>query len=130
MLWLWNFFLEKRQLSYVLVAVLLIAGIYSVIRIPKENTPQIDLAIAVVTASLPGASAEDMESLVTNKLEAQISGVANIDTLTSSSGDGMSAITVQFNAQADTDQSIQDLRDAVSRARANLPSDVEAPQVT
>jgi multidrug efflux pump subunit AcrB len=122
--------LEKRQLSYVLVAVLLIAGAYSVIRIPKENTPQIDLAIAIVTASLPGASAEDMESLVTNKLEAQISGVANIDTLTSSSGDGISAITVQFTAQADTDQSIQDLRDAVSRARANLPSDVEPPQVT
>ncbi len=130
MLWLWNFFLDRRQLSYVLVAVLLIAGTYSLLRIPKENTPQIDLAIAIVTASLPGASAEDMESLVTNKLESQISGVSNIDTLTSSSGDGTSAITVQFTAQADTDQSIQDLRDAVSRARPNLPSDVEAPQVT
>lgn len=130
MLWLWNWLLERRQLSYVLVVVLLIAGTYSLIRIPKENTPQIDLAIAIVTASLPGASAEDMESLVTNKLEAQISGVANIDTLTSSSGDGTSAITVQFTAQADTDQSIQDLRDAVSRARPDLPSDVEAPQVT
>ncbi|HEV7449537.1 MAG TPA: efflux RND transporter permease subunit, partial [Candidatus Paceibacterota bacterium] len=130
MLWLWNFFLERRQLSYVLIVVLLIAGAYAVVRIPKENAPQIDLAIAVVTASLPGASAEDMESLVTNKLEAQISGVANIDTLTSSSGDGVSAITVQFTAQANTDQSIQDLRDAVSRARPNLPADVDAPQVT
>ena len=130
MLWLWNFFLERRQLSYVLVVVLLVAGTYSILRIPRENTPQIDLAIAIVTASLPGASAEDMESLVTNKLEAQISGISNIDTLTSSSGDGSTAITVQFTAQADTDQSIQDLRDAVARARTNLPSDVEAPQVT
>ncbi len=130
MLWLWNFFLERRQLSYVLVVVLLVAGAYSILRIPRENTPQIDLAIAIVTASLPGASAEDMESLVTNKLEAQISGISNIDTLTSSSGDGSAAITVQFTAQADTDQSIQDLRDAVARARPNLPSDVEAPQVT
>lgn len=130
MLWLWNFFLERRQLSYVLVIVLIVAGLYALVRIPKENTPQIDLAIAVVTAVLPGASAEDMESLVTNKLEAQISGVANIDTLTSSSGEGVSAVTVQFTAQADSSQSIQDLRDAVSRARPNLPSDVEAPQVT
>lgn len=130
MLWLWNFFLERRQLSYVLVAVLLIAGTYSLLKIPKENNPQIDLAIAVVTASLPGASAEDMETLVTNKLESQISGINNIDTLTSSSGDGISAITVQFTAQANTDQSIQDLRDAVSRARPNLPQDVDAPQVT
>ncbi len=130
MLWLWNFFLERRQLSYTLIVVLIIAGAYSLVRIPKENTPQIDLAIGVVTATLPGASAEDMESLVTNKLEAQISGINNIDTLTSSSGDGISAITVQFTAQADTNQSIQDLRDAVSRARPNLPSDVDAPQVT
>lgn len=130
MLWLWNFFLDRRQLSYVLIVVLLIAGAYAVIRIPKENTPQIDLAIAVVTATLPGASAEDMESLVTNKLEAQISGISNIDTLTSSSGDGLTRITVQFTASADTNQSIQDLRDAVSRARPNLPQDVDAPQVT
>lgn len=130
MLWLWNFFLERRQLSYVLVVVLLVAGIYALVRIPKENAPQIDLAIAVVTATLPGASAEDMESLVTNKLEAQISGISNIDTITSSSGDGLSAITVQFTAQADSNQSIQDLRDAVSRARPNLPADVDAPQVT
>ncbi len=130
MLWLWNFFLDRRQLSYVALAVLLVAGTYSIIRIPKENTPQIDLAIAIVTAALPGASAEDMESLVTNKLEGQISGISNIDTLTSSSGDGVSAITVQFTAQADTDQSIQDLRDAVSRAKPDLPADVETPQVT
>ena len=130
MLWLWNFFLDRRQLSYVLIAVLLIAGAYAVVRIPKENTPQIDLAIGVVTATLPGASAEDMESLVTNKLEAQISGIPNIDTLTSSSGDGLTQITVQFTANANTDQSIQDLRDAVSRARPNLPQDVDAPQVT
>ncbi len=130
MLWLWNFFLERRQLSYVLIVVLLVAGAYSLLRIPKENAPEIDLAIAVVTAVLPGASAEDMESLVTNKLEAQISGINNIDTLTSSSGEGSTAITVQFTAQADTDQSIQDLRDAVSRARPNLPTDVDAPQVT
>lgn len=130
MLWLWNFFLDRRQLSYVLIVVLLVAGAYAVIRIPKENTPQIDLAIGVVTATLPGASAEDMESLVTDKLESQISGISNIDTMTSSSGDGVSQITVQFTGNADTNQSIQDLRDAVSRARPNLPQDVDAPQVT
>ncbi len=130
MLWLWNFFLDRRQLSYVLVVVLLVAGSYSVLRIPKENAPEIDIATAVVVATLPGASAEDMESLVTNKLESQISGVSNIDTLTSNSSDGVSQITVQFTAQANTNQSIQDLRDAVSRAVPNLPQDVTTPQVT
>ncbi len=130
MLWLWNFFLERRQLSIVLVLVLMIAGFYALLKIPKENAPAIDLAIAVVSASLPGASAEDMEALVTNKLEAQVSGVSNIDTITSNSSDGFSAITVQFTSAADPNQSIQDLRDAVARATSNLPADVTVPTVT
>lgn len=130
MLWLWNFFLERRQLSYVLIVVLLVAGAYAVFQIPKENAPSIDLAAGIVTATLPGASAEDMETLVTNKLESQISGINNIDTLTSNSGDGVSQVMVQFTANAETNQSIQDLRDAVARATPNLPSEVTAPQVT
>lgn len=129
MLWLWNFFLERRQFSYVFIAVLLIAGTYAIVAIPKENSPSIDIPTGIVTAALPGASAEDMETLVTNKLEAQISGINNIDTITSSSGDGISQITVQFTANAETNQSIQDLRDAVARAVPNLPTDVTAPQV-
>ncbi len=130
MLFLWNFFLERRQLSYVLICVLIIAGTYALLKIPKENAPSLDIPIAIVTATLPGASAEDIETLVTNKLESQISGISNIDTLTSNSSDGLSQITVQFTASADTDRSIQDLRDAVSRALPNLPTDVTAPQVT
>jgi multidrug efflux pump subunit AcrB len=130
MLWLWNFFLERRQLSYVLITILVIAGAYSIVVIPKENTPSIDIPEGIVTAVLPGASSEDMETLVTNKLESQISGLNNIDTITSNSGDGVSQIIVQFTSNANTDQSIQDLRDAVSRAVPNLPADVTAPQVT
>ncbi len=56
MLWLWNFFLDRRQLSVVLVIVLIIAGAYAILRIPKENAPAIDLAIAVVSANLPGVT--------------------------------------------------------------------------
>ncbi|OIO30373.1 hypothetical protein AUJ77_03280 [Candidatus Nomurabacteria bacterium CG1_02_43_90] len=129
MLWLWNFFLERRQLSYVLIIVLVVAGSFSLIKIPKENSPAIDIPEGIVIATLPGASSEDMETLVTNKLEAQISGLNNIDTITSSSGDGVSQIIVQFTSNANTNQSIQDLRDAVARATPNLPKDATTPQV-
>ena len=129
MLWLWNFFLGRRQLSYVLITVLVVAGSYSLLKIPKENSPSIDIPEGIVTTTLPGAAAEDMEALVTNKLEAQISGLNNIDTITSNSGDGVSQITVQFTSNADTNQSIQDLRDAVARATPNLPADATTPQV-
>lgn len=130
MLWLWNFFLERKQFSYVLIITLIIAGFYSLLRIPKENTPSIIIPDGIVTAALPGASAEDMETLVTDKLEDQISGLNNLDTVTSVSSDGVSVITAQFNANADVNQSIQDLRDAVSKAAPDLPSDATTPQVS
>jgi multidrug efflux pump subunit AcrB len=130
MLWLWNFFLEKRQFSYLLVGTLVVAGLYALYEIPKENTPQIDIPYAVVTSVLPGASAEDMETLVTNKLEDQIGNINNIDTLTSTSGDGISSVVVQFNTSANSSQAIQDLRDAAAKAVPDLPADATTPQVT
>jgi multidrug efflux pump subunit AcrB len=82
-----------------------------------------------VVVTLPGASAADMETLVTRKLEDKISGIANIDTMTSHSGEGVSEVNVQFLASADIDQSIQNLRDAVAKAVPELPSDANPPQV-
>lgn len=129
MLWLWNFFLEKRQFSYVLILALIIAGLWAFFEIPKENYPSIVIPDGFVVVTLPGASALDMETLVTDKLEDQISGISNIDTMTSMSADGVSEVTVQFVANADVNQSIQDLRDAVAQAVPNLPADASTPQV-
>lgn len=130
MLPLWNFFLNKRHFSYVLIGTLIIAGTYALVAIPKENSPSIVIPEGVVVTTLPGASAEDMETLVTDKLEDQISGITNIDTITSNSSEGVSQITVQFVASADVNQSIQDLRDAVSKAVPDLPSDATTPSIT
>ena len=129
MLWLWNFFLARRQFSYVLLGTLVVAGGYALFQIPKENAPSIVIPDGFVITTMPGASASDMETLVTDKLENQISGVANIDTLTSVSADGVSEITAQFAANADVNQSIQDLRDAVAKAVPDLPADASAPSV-
>jgi multidrug efflux pump subunit AcrB len=130
MLWLWNFFLEKRQFSYVLIGALVLAGLYVVIQIPKENTPSIDIPNGIVVVALPGAAPEDMETLVTDKLEDQISNLSNIDTVTSNSSDGVATINVQFDANADLNQSIQDLRDATAKAAGDLPADATTPTVS
>ena len=129
MLWLWNFFLHRRQFSYVLVGTLIVAGSFALLRIPKENAPAVVIPEGIVITTLPGASASDMETLVTNKLEDQISGISNIDTMTSFSGDGVSHVMVQFVASADINQSIQDLRDAAAKAVPDLPKDATAPSV-
>lgn len=130
MLWLWNFFLERRQFSYVLLAALVISGGAALLAIPKENNPPIVIPYGIVVTTLPGASASDIETLVTDKIEEQVSGLSNMDTLTSESSDGVSVVTAQFNASANVNQSIQDLRDAVAKAVPNLPADASAPSVS
>src|SRR5580692_11617462 len=112
---LWNFFLKKREFSTVLVIVLILFGLYCVYKIPKEAEPAINIPVATVTTTFPGASAEDVESLVTNPLEEQIVNIGNIDTLTSNSSLGVSSIRVQFDANADINTSLEDLRNAVAQ---------------
>ncbi|MEI6864160.1 MAG: efflux RND transporter permease subunit [Candidatus Adlerbacteria bacterium] len=130
MLWLWNFFLERKQFSYVLIGTLVIAGFYSLLQIPKENSPSIVIPDGIVSVALPGASAADMETLVTDKLENKISGLSNVHKVTSNSSDGVSVVTVEFDASADVTQSIQELRDVVAKAVPELPTDATTPQVS
>jgi len=126
---LWNFFLQKKEFSAILVGALVLVGTYAVIEIPKEAQPAINVPVGNVTTSFPGASAEDVETLVTNPLEEAIVNIGDIDTLTSTSKDGQSSIKVQFDASANIDQSIQELRDAVSKTVSQLPSDANTPSV-
>jgi len=125
----WIFFLERKAFTYLVMIALVFAGFYSVLVIPKESAPEVIIPVGVVTTVLRGGSGEDVEKLVTNKLEQEIINVENIDKVTSSSRDGVSVISAQFIASADVEKSIQDLKDAVDRAKGQLPSDAEEPNV-
>lgn len=127
---LWNFFLSRRAFTILTMVSLVLAGAAALIAIPKESTPEVIIPIGVVTTVLPGATAADVERLVTDELEPAIRNVANIDTVTSSSRAGVSIITAQFIASANIETAIQDLRNAVEGARSDLPSDAEVPTVT
>lgn len=127
---LWIFFLKKRAFTYLLMIVLILMGLYSLIAIPKESSPEVIIPMGVVSTVLRGASAEDTEKLITDTLENEIANVENIDKVTSSSREGVSVITAQFNASADIDKSIQDLKDAVDRVKGDLPEDATDPMVT
>ena len=126
----WLFFLKKRAFTYMVICLLTGVGLYSLLAIPKESSPEVVIPIGIVSTVLRGGSGEDVEKLITNKLEQEIANVENIDKVTSSSQEGVSVITAQFNASADIDKSIQDLKDAVDRAKTELPTDAEDPMVT
>jgi len=128
--WLWKFFLQKKQFTTLLIIAAVVTGLAGVLLIPKESAPEIKIAVGIVTTVYPGASSENIEKLVTNPLEAGIANVPKLDSITSSSRENVSIISVQFTADADIDKSIQELKDAVEKTKGELPGEAEAPEVT
>lgn len=126
----WTFFIEKHHFTVLLGAVLVFAGTYAVITIPKESSPEVQIPVGVITTTLPGASAEDVERLVTDKIEDQVIGLAQVNKVTSNSSNGISSVTVEFDANADIDKSIQLLKDEVDKAKPDLPEEAGDPNVT
>lgn len=127
---IWNFFLTRRAFSILTILSLLATGTYAIFAMPKESTPEIVIPMGIVTTVLPGATAADVERLVTDKLEPSVRNVANIDKVTSVSQPGVSVITAQFLSSADVDLAINDLRTAVDGARGELPTDAEEPNIS
>lgn len=127
---IWDFFLTRRAFTILTIVSLLSAGLYALVAMPKESTPEIVIPMGIVTTILPGATAADVERLVTDKLEPAVRNVANIDKVTSSSRSGASIITAQFLSSADIEVALNDLRTAVDGVRGDLPSDAETPTVS
>jgi multidrug efflux pump len=109
---------------------LLAAGLYSVASIPKESTPDIAIPLGVVSTVLPGGSSADVERLVTDKIENGVLSVEHVSKVTSSSADGVSVVSVEFDSSANIDKSIQLLKDAVDKVRPELPAEALAPTVS
>ncbi|PIR85552.1 hypothetical protein COU15_00450 [Candidatus Kaiserbacteria bacterium CG10_big_fil_rev_8_21_14_0_10_45_20] len=131
MLFLWNFLLEKRRFAAIVLIAIILFGLGSLFSIKKESSPEVTIPIGIVSTGFPGASAEEVETLVTNKLERRISSnVDNINKLSSSSSEGFSVITVEFSANADLDKSLRQLRDEVDIVRTELPEEANDPSVS
>ena len=128
---LWTFFLKNRQFSYIVLIALLFFGITGLISIPRESSPEVRVPIAIVSTVFPGASAVDVEELITNEIEDQLEGSLDaVKEITSTSRESISSVVIEFEADADIDKSIQDVKDEVDKVKPDLPSDAEDPSVT
>ncbi len=127
----WTFFIRRKQFGVLIVIALTLFGIISAFSIPKESSPEVVVPIAIVSTVMPGAVATDVEKLITNVLEEPLnSNLKEVKKITSTSGDNVSAIVVEFLASADIDKSMTDLRDEVEQAKRDLPKDAEDPSIT
>jgi len=127
--WLSSFSINNRISILVLLVLVAIMGIVSYLTIPKESFPSINVPNIFVVTIYPGVSPEDMESLVTRKLEDELSNISDIKNMTSSSAEGYSNINLEFEPSVDIEDALQKVREKVDLAKPELPEDAEEPTV-
>jgi HAE1 family hydrophobic/amphiphilic exporter-1 len=96
-------------------------------QLPVSDLPTVELPTLSVSASLPGANPETMASAVATPLEKQFSSIAGIETMTSSSTQGSTSVTLQFNLSRNIDGAALDVQSAISAALRSLPSEMPSP---
>ncbi|MBC6988422.1 efflux RND transporter permease subunit [Hymenobacter sp. BT491] len=120
----------RPVLSIVMSLLIVIFGIIGFRYLSIREYPSVDPPIITVSTSYTGASADVIQSQITEPLEEGINGIAGIRNLTSVSRDGRSQITVEFDLDTDLEAAANDVRDKVSGAQGRLPRDVDPPTVS
>ncbi|MBU1821224.1 MAG: efflux RND transporter permease subunit, partial [Bacteroidetes bacterium] len=121
--------IKRPVLALVMSLVIILFGVIGFLYLGVREFPSVDPPVVTVSTTYTGANAEIIESQITEPLEESINGIAGIRTLSSSSRDGRSSITVEFNLGIDMEAAANDVRDRVSGAQRNLPPDVDPPIV-
>jgi len=122
--------INRPVFSIVLSLLIVLFGVIGYTYLGVREYPNVDPPVVTVSTNYTGANADVIESQITDPLEESINGIAGIRSLTSSSSDGRSRITVEFELGVDMEAAANDVRDRVSRAARDLPPDVDPPRVS
>ncbi|TAJ72082.1 MAG: efflux RND transporter permease subunit, partial [Sphingobium sp.] len=121
----------KNPIPAVLLFILLtIVGLMGFSGMKIQNFPDIDLPTVTVTASLPGAAPAQLETEVARKIENSIATLQGIKHIYTKVQDGTVFVTTEFRLEKPTQEAVDDIRDAVSRVRADLPGDLRDPVIS
>ncbi|GEO05271.1 copper transporter [Adhaeribacter aerolatus] len=122
--------IDNKTSIYVLTVIITLAGIITYNRLQKENFPDIVIPTIMTGVIYPGTSPSDMENLVTRPIEKEIKSISGVKRVTSNSMQDFCIISVEFMTDVDVDAAKQKIKDAVDRARSDLPNDLpNEPQV-
>jgi len=122
--------IDRPVLATVISLLIVLFGIIGYTFLGVREFPSVDPPVVTVTTNYIGANADVIESQITEPLEESINGIAGIRSLTSSSSDGRSNITVEFQLGVDMEAASNDVRDRVSRAIRSIPPDTDPPIVS
>jgi multidrug efflux pump len=125
-----SLFIDRPVLATVCNILIVLFGLIGATFLGVRDYPAIDPPVITVRTTYTGANPDVIESQITEPLEESINGIAGIRTLSSSSSEGSSSISVEFNLDINLEAAANDVRDRVSRAMRNLPKDADPPVVT
>src|SRR5215469_15735409 len=119
--------IRRPVMTTLLMLAFVVFGMFSYQLLPVAAIPRVDFPTIVVSASLPGASPETMASSVATPLERQFTTIAGLDSMVSTSGQGVSSITMQFDLDRNIDGAALDVQAAMTTAAKKLPVEMTTP---
>ncbi|MFO0592626.1 MAG: efflux RND transporter permease subunit [Polyangiaceae bacterium] len=129
MQWLAAISVKRPVFATVIILVLSVVGLFAYLQLGIDRFPKIDFPVVVVTTVLRGAAPEEMETEVSDKIEAAVNTISGIDELRSTSAEGVSTVIVTFVLEKDVEVAAQEVRDKVSAAMATLPTGIDPPVI-
>lgn len=129
-MWISNFAIDRPVVTIVLMLALVVFGLFAIVKLETDEFPEIDAPVVAVSVPYPGASPEVVEQEAIKPIEDAIASISGVDKITSTSVDGFGQIIIEFVFSKDTNEATQDVRDAISRIRGELPLELEEPVLT
>ncbi|MBI5906330.1 MAG: efflux RND transporter permease subunit [Deltaproteobacteria bacterium] len=122
--------IRRPVFAAMIILALVVVGGASYVRLGVDRFPSVDLPTVSIRTQLPGASAEEVETEISRRIEEAVNTIEGIDELRSISGPGSSNVIVTFNLDRNIDAAAQDVRDRVATVLRNLPKDATAPLIS
>jgi multidrug efflux pump len=127
---IWSIAVDNKVAVYILMVVIVVFGVTSYTRLPREATPDVVVPWIIVATPYVGVSPVDIEGLISQPLERALKSLKDIKQIKSVSKEGLSTISVEFNTGVDIDEALRRVRDKVNSTRPQLPNDILDPVVS
>lgn len=121
--------LRRPRTVLTLMLVMILAGAFTYIAIPKEANPDIDVPVFYVSVGQQGISPEDSERLLVRPMETSLRGLDGLKELTAVASEGHAGVVLEFDIDFNKEKALADIRDKVDQAQAQLPADADEPQI-
>lgn len=120
---------RRPVFATMLILTMIVLGVFAYNRLIVERFPRVEFPIVTITTRFPGASPQEIETEITDKIEEAVNTISGIEELRSTSSEGVSLVFIQFELERNLDTAAQDVRDKLNRALPLLPRTIEQPTV-